>query len=63
MINFQSTFPVIDLLELSQVQNNHYKIDSEPFEAPSAITDPRGIEIKAVYFMRNTEKGYPPIST
>lgn len=63
MINFQSTFPVIDLLELSQVQNTHYKIDSGLFEAPSATTDPRDIEIKAAYFMKNTEIGYQPIST
>ncbi len=63
MINFRSAFPAIDLLELLQVQNTHYKIDSGLFEGPSATTDLRDIEIKAACFIRNREIDYPPIST
>lgn len=63
MINFRSAFLAIDLLELLQVQNTHYKIDSGLFGGPSATTDLRDIEIKAACFIRNREIDYPPIST
>ena len=63
MINFQSAFPIIYVLELLLVKNTHYKIDSGLFGGPSATTDLRDIEIKAACFIRNKEIDYPPIST